>query len=83
MSSKVKQNGGGKGNGSVKTTQLKEDFGAGGGGHESRKSSVPDLNGNHLGPGGRVKYRRTRSVGRAEEITKEENKQRRQQPDKP
>lgn len=65
-----------KSNGGVTTTQLKEDTSAT---HDSRRSSVA----NNGGDGGRVKYRRTRSVGRAEEITKEEKKQRGSQPDKP
>lgn len=67
-----------KANGSVTTTLLKDDLSATpatvvGQQHDSRRASEA----------GRVKYRRTRSVGRAEEITKEENKQRREQPDKP
>lgn len=75
MATKVKLNGGG---GVTTTTELKDDTSVGGG-HDSRRSG----NGERESNGGRVKYRRTRSVGRAEEITKEENKQRRSQPDKP
>lgn len=75
-STQVKANGGG---GGVSTTLLKdEDTSVGQ--HDSRRSST--VEGSHSN-GGRVKYRRTRSVGRAEEITNEENKQRRSQPDKP
>lgn len=78
MATKVKSNGGGVGVGVTTTTELKDDTSVGGG-HDSRRSG----NGEREANGGRVKYRRTRSVGRAEEITKEENKQRRSQPDKP
>lgn len=65
--------------GGVTTTLLKDDLGTG---HDSRRSSTATTTTTE-GNGGRVKYRRTRSVGRAEEITKEENKQRRSQPDRP
>lgn len=74
-STSVKANGGG----GVGTTLLKdEDTSVGQ--HDSRRSSTVEGSNSN---GGRVKYRRTRSVGRAEEITSEENKQRRSQPDKP
>lgn len=67
----MKANGGG-----ATTALLKDDDTTMG--RDSRRSSTVEG-----GNGGRVKYRRTRSVGRAEEITKEENKQRISQPDKP
>lgn len=77
----VKANGGVNGLVTMTTTLKEEDSSAG---HDSRRSSMAGTEGSATtNGGGRVKYRRTRSVGRAEDITKEENKQRRSQPDKP